>query len=226
MENHEKKISTMPYSQENRQLLDSARKALLADKQNLAWILRDCTPEFRECSIPEIIGCMEGEPEIGSLPVDQNEKISGMTEEDEGTVRYDIRFKAKHQGKEIEFVINIEPRKDFNPGHDLVIRSLCDWSQMVSAQTETEFLHSNDAGVQKVHFIWVCLRPNQQWRGAVNTYTIQENLVPGSGNAQADHDAFDKMQVTLLCLDGNPTGKENVVGMLDDALFHGKTAEA
>ena len=41
------------------------------------------------------------------------------------------------------------------------------------------------------------------------------------GNAKSDHDDYDNMQVTLLCLDGKPTGKENVVGMLNVALANG-----
>lgn len=54
------------------------------------------------------------------------------------------------------------------------------------------------------------------WDGFIKTYPIGEiNVLV---NAKFDHDDYDKMQVTLLCLDGKPTGKENVVGMLDVAL--------
>ena len=45
------------------------------------------------------------------------------------------------------------------------------------------------------------------------------------GNAKSDHDDYDNMQVTLLCLDGKPTGKENVVGMLNVALANGMPTE-
>lgn len=54
------------------------------------------------------------------------------------------------------------------------------------------------------------------WDGFIATYPIGEINV--MGNAKSDHDDYDKMQVTLLCLDGKPTSKENVVGMLDVAL--------
>ena len=63
----------------------------------LLGVLRDCTPEFRGYSIPDIMSCIEGEPEIGTVPVDKDltgkymaEKVTGMADEDtssyEGTV--------------------------------------------------------------------------------------------------------------------------------------------
>lgn len=61
------------------------------------------------------------------------------------------------------------------------------------------------------------------WDGFIKSYPIGEiNIL---GNAKSDHDDYDKRQVTLLCLDGKPTGKENVVGMLDVALANGMPAE-
>lgn len=226
-----KAITAEKQGTDKRSLLDAECKAFLADKQILAWILRDCTPEFREYSIP-IMRCIEGEPEIGTVPVHKDltgryvaKKIAGMAEEDtssyEGTVRYDIRFKARarHEDEETELIINVEAQNNFKPGYSLVTRGICYCSRMISAQMETEFSHSDYAGMKKVHSIWVCIRPNKQWKGSITTYTIGESNI--LGNAKSDHDDYDKMQVTLLCLDGKPTGKENVVGMLDVALANG-----
>ena len=62
------------------------------------------------------------------------------------------------------------------------------------------------------------------WDGFIKIYPIGEiNILD---NAKSDHDDYDKMQVTLLCLDGKPAGKENVVGMLDVALANGMPTEA
>lgn len=231
-----KAITAEKQGAEKRSLLDAECKAFMADKQILAWILRDCTPEFREYSIPDIMRCIEGEPEIGTVPVDKDltgryvaEKIAGMAEEDtssyERTVRYDIRFKARtrHEDEETELIINVEAQNNFKPGYSLVTRGIYYCSRMISAQMETEFSHSAYAGMKKVHSIWVCIRPNKQWKDSITTYTIGESNI--LGNAKSDHDDYDKMQVTLLCLDGKPTGKENVVGMLDVALANGMPAK-
>ena len=203
-----KAITAEGRGMDKRGLLDAECKAFLADKQILAWISRDCTPEFREYSIPDIISCIEGEPEIGTVPVDKDltgkymaEKVTGMADEDtscyEGTVRYDIRFKAraKHEDEETELIINVEAQNNFKPGYSLVTRGIYYCSRMISAQMETEFSHSDYAGMKKVHSIWVCIRPNKQWKGSITTYTIGESNI--LGNAKSDHDDYDKMQVTL-----------------------------
>lgn len=221
---------------DKRRLLDAECKAFLADKQILAWILRDCTPEFRAYTIPEIMRCIEGEPEIGTVPVDKDltgkymiEKIIGMADEDtsvyEGTVRYDIRFKARaRQADEAtELIINVEVQNDYKPGYSLVTRGIYYCSWMIAAQMETEFSRSNYAGMKKAHSIWVCIRPNRQWRGSITIYAIGESQI--LGRAQSDRSDYDKMQVTLLCLGDKPAGKENVVGMLDVALANGMPAE-
>lgn len=141
-----KAITAEKQGAEKRSLLDAECKAFMADKQILAWILRDCTPEFREYSIPDIMRCIEGEPEIGTVPVDKDltgryvaEKIAGMAEEDtssyERTVRYDIRFKARarHEDEETELIINVEAQNNFKPGYSLVTRGIYYCSRMISA---------------------------------------------------------------------------------------------
>lgn len=61
------------------------------------------------------------------------------------------------------------------------------------------------------------------WDGFIKIYPIGEiNILD---NAKSDHDDYDNMQVTLLCLDGKPTGKENMVEMLDVALANGMPVE-
>ena len=61
------------------------------------------------------------------------------------------------------------------------------------------------------------------WDGFIKIYPIGEiNIL---NNAKSDHDDYDNMQVTLLCLDGKPAGKENMVEMLDVALANGMPVE-
>lgn len=82
---------------------DSACKRLLSEKIILAWIMKNCLEEYRECSISEIIEkYIEGEPQVAEVPVlpDQTNPslIKGERTEDktitEGTITYDIRFTA------------------------------------------------------------------------------------------------------------------------------------
>ena len=55
---------------------DSACKRLLANKVILAWIMKSCLEEYANCSIQEIMEqYIEGEPDIGQVPVNMDEKV-------------------------------------------------------------------------------------------------------------------------------------------------------
>ena len=87
---------------------DKAAKKLLANKQILAQIMKNCVNEYSACSVDEIAEkYIEGTPEVGTVGVhvdDTNrlprtpEVITGSNNEDstltEGTVHYDVRFDA------------------------------------------------------------------------------------------------------------------------------------
>ncbi len=97
--------------------------------------MKHCVKEFMDFEIGEIKNCIEGEPEISSIPVNPGrnpEKIIGMSTEDkvpnEGFITYDIRFFAivpkKEKRETIKLIINVEAQKDYYPGYDLVTRCI------------------------------------------------------------------------------------------------------
>ncbi len=83
---------------------DAACKRLLSEKIILAWIMKNCLDEYRDCDVNEIAEkYIEGIPQVGEAAVapDESNKVSmihGAGNEDasltEGTVTYDIRFHA------------------------------------------------------------------------------------------------------------------------------------
>ena len=93
---------------------DHACKKLLANKEILAWIMKNCLSE-------EIAGnYIEGNPEISKTALHRDEMsvipmIKGENTEDisinEGTVTYDIRFSALIPGTDnrLSLIINVEP---------------------------------------------------------------------------------------------------------------------
>lgn len=107
---------------------DAACKRLLSEKIVLAWILKECVPEYREETIDDIMNkYIEGTPEVSSVPV-QGSRIQGGNTEDtdlhEGTIRYDIFFRALlPQGKgRLLLLINVEAQNKENPQYPLVSR--------------------------------------------------------------------------------------------------------
>ena len=152
--------------------VDEKIKALLADKQILAIILKYSVEEFKEYDILEIINRIE-EVEILEVPVDaglshksKNEfgKISGSNTEDnvpgEGVIYYDIRFNVTKGKKRIKVLINIEAQATTSVsrlGYHIENRMTYYLSRMISAQKEQEFFGSDYDKIKEVISIWICM---------------------------------------------------------------------
>ena len=83
------------------------------------------------------------------LPDEGGTVISGMDTEDksvrEGTVTYDIRFRAivPDSEEQIALIINVEAQNDFYPGYPLIKRGIYYCSRMISSQYGREFTGSH-----------------------------------------------------------------------------------
>ena len=130
---------------------DNACKRLLANKIILAWIMKSCLEEYRDCEIPEIASkYIEGEAQISEAAVHPDEEaeslqITDLNTEDstinEGTVTYDIRFRAivPGTGERISLIINVEAQNDFYPGYPIVKRNLHESSELQKKYNKSIF---------------------------------------------------------------------------------------
>ena len=196
---------------------DAACKRLLSEKIILAWIMKNCLEEYRDCDVDEIAGkYIEGTPQIGEVAVASDESnrvsmIQGVGSQDtsltEGTVTYDIRFLATApvSGELIRLIINIEAQNDFYPGYPLIKRGIYYCSRMISAQYGTEFTNSHYENIKKVYSIWICMNPPKSRENSITRYYIaEENLV---GNVEERKADYDLMAAVMICL-----GKEGDSG--------------
>lgn len=178
--------------------LDAACKALLSDKQVLAHLLKGCAEEYADCSIQEIVECIEGEPLVSRVGMERDipspPKIQGMLTEDatlhEGMVKYDILFRSRlpHGNGLTELIVNVEAQNDFRPGYSLVTRGIYYVSRLISAQKNVRFEGSDYQNIAKVYSMWVCINPAEGWRDTLTLYRLkEENLV---GNAHETPDAY------------------------------------
>ena len=99
---------------------DAACKQLLAEKIILAWIMKSCLEEYRDCDVKEIAEkYIEGTPQVGEAAIMPGEtntaKIRGISNEDtvlgEGRITYDIRFVAlapAATNEMIQLIINVD----------------------------------------------------------------------------------------------------------------------
>ena len=213
---------------------DAICKSLLAKKYTLARIMQSCMSEYKNCSIEDIAEkYIEGEPEIGKIKVlsDNDALIDGMSNEDtsidEGTVVYDIRFKAlaPKNDEHINLIINVEAQADFNPGYPLIMRGIYYCSRMLSAQYNREFNKSHYEKLKKVVSIWVCTEPTQKRVCTINKYNLTENNIIGSIKENPAH--YDLISVIMVCL-GNPNNEDynGILKYLDVLLSKNYTRQA
>ena len=211
---------------------DKAAKKLLANKQILAQIMKNCVNEYSACSVDEIAEkYIEGTPEVGTVgvhvddtnrPQKTSDVIVGSNNEDstltEGTINYDVRFDAIAPTSEvstaskdvIRLIINVEAQTAFNPGYPLTKRAIYYCSRMISAQHGPIFTNSEYGKIRKVYSIWVCTHPTKEFQNTLIRYSIRpEQLI---GNAVEKSENYDLMSVVTICL-GDP-GTENYTGIV------------
>ena len=203
-----------------KEIYDESCKNILANKIILAWIMKSCMKEYKDCSICDIADhYIEGTPEISQREVHRDEapasdpgKIRGENTEDkavnEGIVRYDIMFRAiLPQGQErIELIINIEAQKDFYPGYPLIKRGIYYGCRMISSQYGTIFTNSHYEKIQKVYSIWICFNPPEKRKNSINIYSVKEKSVVGKvKEKEAD---YDLLIAVMICLDSGKEEKE------------------
>lgn len=196
---------------------DNPLKHILANKTILAWIASRSAKELKGYSVDVIKDCIEGEPEISSIPVSPghtNEAITGQNTEDnvayEGTVYFDIRFTIMTPGKErIRLILNVEAQKKFKPGYDLVTRGVYYGARMISSQKEREFTGSDYDNIKKVYSIWICMNVPKYAQNTITEYSIQPTKLYGDFRGKA---RYDLMSIIFICL-GKPSRKK---GLADD----------
>lgn len=204
--------------------LDASCKRLLSEKMILAWIMKHCLEEYRDCEVKEIAeNYIEGQPQVAEVAVapDETNKTSmihGIGSEDttmtEGIVTYDIRFLAVApiSGETIRLIINVEAQNDFYPGYPLLKRGIYYCGRMISSQYGTEFTESHYEDIKKVYSIWICMNPPKKQENSITRYSItEENLV---GEVKERRANYDLMSVVMICL-GKPKADKDVLKLLD-----------
>ena len=215
---------------------DRACKRLLANKIILAWIMKSCLEEYRDCGIPEIASkYIEGEAQISEVAVYPDEEvesqqITGLNTEDstinEGTVTYDIRFCAiaPGTGERISLIINIEAQNDFYPGYPVVKRNLYYCCRLVSSQYGTEFTNSHYEKIKKVYSIFICMNPPNYRKNTINQYSIQEEKMLGSYEENVLN--YDLLTALIICLgDADDEETTGILRLLEVLLSSERSTE-
>ena len=214
---------------------DRACKRLLSEKEVLAWILHECLDEFKGIPPVEIAAkYIDGDPEVGKSPVHEDDAaaslVNGLNSEDwsvsEGTVWYDIRFRAvvPTTGESVGMIVNVEAQGDFYPGYPLLKRATYYCGRMISSQYGRVFANSHYERLQKVCSVWICPNPPASFRNTITRFSMaEEQLV---GDAHLNPSEYDLIEMVLACPDGDRQQKgDGLLRLLGTLMASDKSAE-
>ena len=215
---------------------DAACKRVLSEKAILARIMKACLEEYKNCDVNDIAGkYIEGQPQVSEVPVLPDESgsvISGMDTEDksirEGSVTYDIRFRAVVPGTEeqIGLIINVEAQNDFYPGYPIITRGVYYCCRIISSQYGREFTGSHYERIKKVYSIWICMNPPKYRKNSITRYRlVEEHLVGEAVEPVEPVENYDLLSIVMLCLGGPGGGNYEGVLRLLDVLLSNETSE-
>ena len=221
---------------EGRALYDEAAKRLLSQKTVLAYILKECLPEYQDYTPEEIADrFIEGDPQVGEAAVHADEEISewekperilGLNTEDitvtEGLVRYDIRFKVllPKDPERLYLILNIEAQNEQQTWYPLLKRAVYYGSRLISSQYGTVFSGMDYGAVKKVYSIWICTKSAKKYRNSMNRYEMVEECLVGEN--RSDPENYRLMNLILLHVGEYDEGThEGILGFLE-ILLSGK----
>lgn len=220
---------------------DECVKKLLSAKIVLAWIMKECVPEFKQFSIQRIAkDCIEGEPQISMVAVDQDEldyleelsdeAIGGMNTEDnsikEGRVFYDIKFSAvvPDSDEPVQLIINVEAQKDDRTAYPLIKRAIYYGSRMISAQKNTVFTKKHYEKIRKVYSIWIQMNVDEEKANTITKYRISEEQVVGTVPEMENN--YDLITIVMLRLGAADKADDKSILRLLDVLLSADTKPA
>lgn len=195
----------MANTKTNRQAYDEACRKILVNKWILAWLLQACAVEFKNLAINDIAQkYIDGTPEICQVKVNDTLEVETLANEDksvnEGTIVYDIKFKAMAPTiiGEVQLIVNVEAQNKFSEGYPLIKRGIYYGCRLISAQHGPIFVKSNYEKIQKVYSIWICPRPNPQYRNTITEYKFMENNIHGTVHEEEQN--YDLISVVIIGL--------------------------
>lgn len=189
-------------------LYDANFKKNLAERSILAWILKCCVLDFMDEDVSDISKFyIEPKVDVGEVSVDGNiiyGRIQGISNEDsdeeDGVLRFDIRFKAHLPGDQTEsIIVNIEAQNEQNPGYPLIARAVYYCCRMISSQKYTEFVGSDYGSIRRVYSIWILPYAKGAMVNQVNSYQIKEEHP--YGDYYEDISDYDLLTIIMVYLD-------------------------
>jgi hypothetical protein len=218
---------------------DACAKRLLSEKHVLSHILVKTVEEFKGMNPNDVIEKIEGEPYIGSVPVEpgltnkaEGDRVVGFNTEDseinEGLVRFDIVFYVRTNDELSQIIINLEAQKDEPKEYNLLNRAIYYVARLVSSQKERDFAHSDYDKIKQVYSIWICMNMSEnsmshyhltreqivgvyEWPGKIDLLNIVMIGLAEELPKQCEELELHRLLAALLSNDLNAKAKAKIV---------------
>lgn len=184
---------------------DNKAKQLIGHKIILAHILVNAVEEFKGMNPADVVQYIEGEPHIGSVPIDggvtnveKQEKVIGLNTENseinEGMIRFDIIFYVRMQDGLSQIIVNVEAQKAEPSSYDILNRAIFYVSRMISSQKGRDFVKSNYNNIKRVYSIWICMNIDEHSMSHIH---LTRDDIIGSHNWKGDINLLNIVLVGL-----------------------------
>ena len=184
---------------------DDKAKQLIGHKIILAHILVNTVEEFKGMNPADVVQYIEGEPHIGSVPIDggvtnveKQEKVIGLNTENseinEGMIRFDIIFYVRIQDGLSQIIVNVEAQKAEPSSYDILNRAIFYVSRMISSQKGRDFVKSSYNDIKSVYSIWICM--NMDEHSMSHIHLTRDDII-GSHNWKGDINLLNIVLVGL-----------------------------
>ena len=184
---------------------DNKAKQLIGHKIILAHILVNTVEEFKGMNPADVVQYIEGEPHIGSVPIDggvtnveKQEKVIALNTENseinEGMIRFDIIFYVRMQDGLSQIIVNVEAQKAEPSSYDILNRAIFYVSRMISSQKGRDFVKSNYNNIKRVYSIWICM--NMDEHSMSHIHLTRDDII-GSHNWKGDINLLNIVLVGL-----------------------------
>ena len=209
---------------------DAVCKELFLNKEIIAPVLKEVVPEYRNCSIDDVIACIDGSS-IVSDPVDNvsaaleypsstasiNEMPMEMSSVTEKLIRYDARFKALNPRLTTETIrfylhIDLEVQNDYAPGYPVIKRAIYYAAREISSQLGILTNETNYKALQKTYSIWICNENiPTEIQNTVTSYSFTKSDIIGTTD---EPDANFDLMTVIMIRRGNNSGKADIFDYL------------
>lgn len=203
---------------------DAVAKALLAEKQILARLLKRFVPEFADIALEKIEKLYIEAVQVSEVEVEQNRSnIEPLANEDktlnEGTIYYDVLFKvyfpkAGGQGGYLGMFIDLEPQNKYRVPYPIEKRGMFNAARRFSSQ-----LKSLSEGVEyhlleKVYSIWICMGddvPDYESNTVTLYHTEKCDIL---GTVAREKDIYDMMNVIIIRINDRVPAEDDFLKLL------------